>query len=287
MRRVAAPGSPDPPAAAWTRWLGGFILLFVADAAQILLFAPSLTADLFAWRIEPAISAYVLASAYVAGSVFFFRVCTGSPWSRVEAGFGAITAFVWLAGIATLLHFDRLDGAGLPLLAWVALYVVTPFGVPAIVLANRGRSVRSPDDARLPRGAVVLLGAGGAAITLCGLVLFVRPSLAIEHWPWTLTPLTARVTCAVIVLNGTLWLTVAAVGRALPARIPLESQAAGLCVLVLSLIVGRDDIDWDGVLGPVLLLIAGWMLTATVAVRLIARTRGDGADHPWPAPTPG
>src|SRR3954451_6371994 len=127
------------PASLATRWLAALVLLFLADAAQLLLLLPDRTGELFAWPIQPVINAGILASAYVGGSYFFIRVLTRSPWHRVATGFAPVIVFVWFAGVATLLHMDRLSGGTVPRVSWIALYVLAPLLVPALFLANRSR----------------------------------------------------------------------------------------------------------------------------------------------------
>ena len=63
----------------------------------------------------------------------------GAPWRAVAAGFPAVIVFVWMAAIATLLHLDRFHKDSLPFVAWAALYMVTPFLVPWLVLRNHRR----------------------------------------------------------------------------------------------------------------------------------------------------
>src|SRR5215217_9255833 len=101
------------------RWVAGVIVFFLVDAVQLLLLVPNRSSQLFAWPIAPDFSAYVLASASTAGAYFFVRVAMGAPWERVVAGFAPVTLFVWLVGIATLLHLDRFRDGSLPFLAWV------------------------------------------------------------------------------------------------------------------------------------------------------------------------
>ena len=184
-----------------TRVVAGFLVLILVDAAQLLLVLSRPHGTLWAWKMEPEITAMVLGSVYVAGAYFFARVLFGAPWLRVAAGFPAIIVFVWLAALATILHDDRFIKDSLPFAAWVTLYTVTPIAVPLLYLYNR-RSHGGPEGPAMPRGVrLTLAGAGGVLVALA-LVFFVAPDVAIDSWPWTLTPLTARIMGAVIVLYG-------------------------------------------------------------------------------------
>jgi hypothetical protein len=248
-----------------TRVVAGFLVLILVDAAQLLLFYPGRTATLWAWKLQPEVTAMVLASVYVAGAYFFARLMSGAPWQRVAAGFPAIALFVWLAAVATILHYDRFIKDSLPFAAWLTLYTVTPIGVPLLYLSNRRRA-GGPEGPALPRGVRMALGAVGAALVVAGLVLFVAPELVIDAWPWTLTPLTGRITGAVVAMYGALWVSVATDGTWQGARIPLQAHALGLAFLLLAVVRGQDAIDWGNALAVVFVAVAGAMLAVSAAL---------------------
>jgi len=54
-----------------TRWLVGVVLPFLVTAFVILFIFPNQTEKLFAWKIQPAMSAMMLGAAY-AGGIWFF-----------------------------------------------------------------------------------------------------------------------------------------------------------------------------------------------------------------------
>jgi hypothetical protein len=261
---------PDEPASLAARWIAALVLLFLADAAQVLLLVPGQTRALFAWPIQPAVTAAILGSAYVAGSYFFIRVVTGTPWHLVAGGFPPVIVFVWMAGVATLLHLDRLNDSGLPLIAWVALYVVTPLLVPVIYLSNRSRARPPPAGRQLQDGMRLLLGLSGGAVLIAALVAFVSPATIIETWPWQLTPLTLRVVAGVFGLYGTVGITVALSGGAAAARIPLESQAIGYAVVLFAVLGAGATIEWENVVAPVFAAAVAVLLTIAVAARASA-----------------
>jgi hypothetical protein len=240
-----------------TRAAAGFLVLILVDAAQLLAFYPDRTETLWAWTIQPPVTAMVLGSVYTAGAYFFARVLFGAPWERVAVGFPPIIAFVWMAAIATLIHLDRFHEDSLPFAAWAALYVVTPIGVPLLFLRNR-RPIGGVPIARPTR---IALGGVGAAIVAAGLVIYAVPDVAIDNWPYTLTPLTARITAAVFVVYGGVWLSVAVHNSRPAARIPLEALVIGLLVLLLAFARGEEA----------LLLAAAAAVMAAVSVVLAWR----------------
>jgi hypothetical protein len=221
-----------------TRAVAGFLVLILIDAAQLLAFYPDRTDTLWAWTIQPPLTAMLLGSVYTAGAYFFARLLFGAPWERVAAGLPPIIAFVWMAAIATLIHLDRFHKDSLPFAAWVALYVVTPIGVPLLYLHNR-RPIGGPP---LPRATRIGIGAVGAVIVSASLVIYAAPDVAIDNWSYPLTPLTARITAAVFVVYGGVWLSVALYNSARAARIPLEAHTIGLVVLFVAFARGEDGV---------------------------------------------
>jgi hypothetical protein len=264
MTTVPAAPSSHAPTDALTRWIAGFIVVILLDASQLLAFYPDRTATLWAWTIQPELTAMVLGSVYAGGAYFFARVLFGASWEEVAAGFPAISLFVWMATLATALHLDRFHEESLPFAAWAALYVVTPLLVPYLYLRNRRRSP-PPEGPEMPRGLRTGLAIAGAVLVAVALLIFLAPDEAIGEWPWTLTPLTARITAAVLGLYGAVWVSVAAHRTWTGARIPLQCQTIGLTVFLVA--VGRDErvVDW-GVLGVVVVAAAAAMLAVSAVL---------------------
>jgi hypothetical protein len=254
------------------RWLAAGVILFLADAAQLLLLAPGRTGELFAWPIDPQITSLVLGSAYVAGGYYFVRVLFADSWHRVAAGFPSVIVFVWLAALATVLHLDRFTHASLSFAAWAAIYAAAPLGLPLLYFAQRRADRRPPDDAPIPRRLRTLMGCAGGGVAFAALLAFAVPQVMIEIWPWALTPLTARIVATVMALFGSLWLSVALRSGATAARIPLEAHAVGLACLLLAAARGHGDIDWTNPLA--LSLVVG--VAAMFVVDLGARAARPG-----------
>jgi hypothetical protein len=250
-----------------TRWLAAGIILFLADAAQLLLLLPDRTGELFAWPIDIHVTSMVLGAAYVAGGYYFVRVLFANAWQRVAAGLPAVIVFVWMAAAATALHLDRFSHDGLSFAAWAAIYAVAPLGLPLLYLAQRPATRLPLADPPMPAGVRVVMTCAGGAVVLAGLLAFAAPQVAIEIWPWTLTPLTARIVAAVVALFGSVWVSAALRGGEASARIPLEAHLVGLVFLLLAAVRGHGDIDWSNPLAPVLVGgVATMMLLDVVAL---------------------
>jgi hypothetical protein len=262
----SVPAAPSQTATdTLTRVIAGLIFVILLDAAQLLFFYPGRTGELWAWKLQPEVTAMLLGSVYAGGAYFFLRIVFGAPWRRVAAGFPAVIVFVWIAGIATLLHLDRFIKDGAPFVAWAALYAVTPFLVPWLVARNH-RLYGAPSGPPLPGALAAVLGAVGGALLVAGVLFLIVPDVAIDNWPWPLTPLTARVTGAVLAMYGTVWLAVAVHRTWVGARIPLESHAIGMAFLLLGVARGEDVVDWDNALAIAIVAAAAAMLVVSVVL---------------------
>jgi hypothetical protein len=262
----SVPAAPSQTATdTFTRVVAGLICLILLDAVQLLFLYPDRTDTLWAWKLQPEVTAMLLGSVYAGGAYFFARILFGAPWPRVATGFPAVIVFVWMAGIATLLHLDRFIKDEPPFAAWVALYVVTPFLVPYLVARNH-RLYGAPSGPPLPRPLVAVLGVVGGALLAIGVLFLIVPDVAIDNWPWLLTPLTARVTGAVLAMYGTVWLAVAVHRTSAGARIPLESQAIGLAFLLLAIVRGEEVIDWGSALAVAIVAAAAAMLVISAVL---------------------
>src|SRR5258708_37925273 len=92
-----------------TRWVSAIIVPFLVAAFAILYLFPDHTKELFAWDIQPRMSAMMLGAAYIGGAYFFVRVAAFARWHWVKIGFLPVTIFASLMGIATILHWDRFN----------------------------------------------------------------------------------------------------------------------------------------------------------------------------------
>ena len=126
-------------------------------------------------------------------------------------------------------------------------------------------------DTPMSRRARILLGGAGGAVVLAALLAFALPQVTIEIWPWTLTPLTARIIATVMALFGSLWVSVALSGGRTAARIPLEAHAVGLVFLLIAALRGSGDIEWTNPLAAVLVTGVAGMVLADVVT--LARSR--------------
>jgi hypothetical protein len=175
-----------------TRWVSAIIVPFLVVAFTILYLFPDHTQQLFAWGIQPRMSAMMLGAAYIGGAYFFVRAAADARWHWVKVGFLPVTTFATLMGIATILHWDRFNHGYISFFAWVGLYFTTPFIVFLLWLRNRAMDPGpTSHDRRVPRLVGLVIGIVGGLTLLTSLILFLQPGFMISIWPWQLTPLTA------------------------------------------------------------------------------------------------
>src|SRR5436309_1132989 len=186
-----------------TQWVSVIIVPFLVTAFVILYLFPDQTQELFAWGIQPRMSAMMLGAAYLGGAYFFVRVAANARWHWVKVGFLPVTSFATLMGIATILHWDRFNHSYISFFAWVALYFTTPFIVFLLWLRNRSTDPgpHTSPDRRVPRLVRLVIGIVGGLTLLTSIVLFLQLVFRISAWPWRLTTLTARVMGGLIALS--------------------------------------------------------------------------------------
>ncbi|MGZ4508142.1 MAG: hypothetical protein ACXVX8_12090 [Blastococcus sp.] len=232
-----------------TRALSVFIIPFLVLAFVVLFFWPSDTGRLFAWPITPPLTAMILGSVYLGGAYFFVRAARATRWHTVKGGFPPVATFATLMGIATVLHWGKFTHSHVAFWLWVALYFTTPFLVAGVWVVNRRFEDRAPDDRDVAVPPVMgrVIGAIGVLAACTSAVLFLLPARAIALWPWTLTPLTARVMGAIFALG------IAAIGafresRWSAVRILLQVEMFMLVLILVSAVRGAGDLDPSNVL---------------------------------------
>lgn len=258
-----------------TRWVAALVIPFLLTAFVILYILPGQTEKLFSWKIQPPMSAMMLGAAYAGGIYFFAGVLLSKQWHRIKTGILALIPFVTMLGIATILHWDRFTHNHISFIAWVSLYFTTPFIVSVIWMRNRRQDPgqRDNQDTSIPYPVRFGLGAVGLITFIISLVLFLVPTVLIGVWPWTLTPLTARVMGAMFSLPGAVGLCVALDARWSAAKLILQSQSFSILLILVAVMRAWRSFDWGG-LG--IWLFAGGlgaMLAAIVILYIAMQTR--------------
>jgi hypothetical protein len=267
--------TPDDRILPLTRLVAGMVIPFLIAAFIILYLFPDETTRLFAWTITPRMTPMLMGAGYIAGAYFFVRLLLLDRWHRVAAGFPAVATFAASMGLATLLHWDRFNHVHPSFFAWAGLYAVTPFLVFGVWLINRRRDPRQlqPGDTLIPTAYRWVLGIFGLFLLVFGALMFVFPQMVIPHWPWTLTPLTARVGGGWLAMPGVFALLSALDGRWGAARLPLESLMIAFLLVLLAVPRAWGDFDPAAPTTWLFLGSAALLLLAILALYLSLEAR--------------
>ena len=247
----STPAGADDRVLPATRALSIFIIPFLVVGWAVLFFWPKDTDDLFAWAIKPPLTAMVLASVYIGGAWFFVQAARAKTWETIKGGFVPVGVFASTMGLNTIIHWDKFIHDNVAFWLWTGLYFTTPFLVFAVFFANR-RVAAPAEGPRLSDSATYVIGILGILAPAMGVYLYLAPERAIDLWPWTLTPLTARSTAAIFFLG------IAGAGvffdrRWQAVRIPLQVAMVMLALILVSVARDWDSIDTDKAFSWVLL----------------------------------
>ena len=236
-----------------TRWVALVVFCVLVAAWVVLYCFPGETPDAWAWTIAPDLTPVFMGSAYAAGAYFFIRTFLADRWHPSSAGILSAAAFAVLMLVATLIHWEKFNHGDAPFLAafafygWVAIYIASPFVVFALWMANRRTDPGEPAPGEPlvsapARRAAVICGTG--ALAAAGL-FFAFPDVAIEVWPWELTPLTARVLASFTAEVGIAALLLACDARWGSWKLLVETFVVATVLLLLGALLHLGDFD-DG-----------------------------------------
>ncbi len=232
-------------------WLGLSLFVF-----------PTETDRLFAWTIEPPLTAAFLGASYWASTTLAAACARERDWARGRA----FAAPYLVAGVVllwvTLVHIDRFHMDDVTGWAWLVLYAVFPPAV-VVLLARQLRTPgdEPPRDAPMPRALVLAHVVLGAALAALGAALVVAPVTAAPLWPWELTPLTGRAIGTFVLAQGVLALAVARERDWRRVRPAMLQQLVVGALQLAAVARFSATLDWDE---------AGAWLYAGAALALLA-----------------
>jgi hypothetical protein len=208
---------------------------------------PGETDTLFAWTIQPPLTAAFLGASYWAATTLALACAAEREWvcARAFAPPYLIAGVVLL--VVTLVHIDKFHMDDVTGWAWLALYAIFPPSMVVLLLRQVRVPGREPEKAApIPAPVVVVLAAQAAVMVSLGAALIVAPVDAASLWPWELTPLTGRSIGVFVLAQGALILTVCRErdwGRVRPAMLQYALLGALHLVAVARF---SDTLDWNG-----------------------------------------
>jgi hypothetical protein len=176
-------------------------LLFLAGAIPFLLSGS--TDEHFAWTIRPSLTAAFIGAGYWSSLFLVLLAARQRVWANARIAVPAPLAFSVFTLFATFRHFDRFHTGRFITWAWVVIYLVVPALLVVLTLRQlRLRGGDPPRRAPLAPWARALLTATAILLLALGLALVIAPGSTDGLWPWSLTPLTARVVGAWLIGIG-------------------------------------------------------------------------------------
>lgn len=260
-----------------TRWAALVVFAILVPAVIVLWGLPSKTDELWAWTIKPDLTPIFLGSGYAAGAYFFWRTYRARIWHPSSAGVFSAAAFAAAMLVATLLHWDKFNHGDAPTLAaiafygWVSVYIVSPPIVLFIWWRNHQVDPRTPAQGETVLPRKVLIGARvfGAGAFVGAAVFFLAPDTAIDIWPWTLTPLTARVLASFMFQVGMGAMLLSLDRRWSSWRLLIQTFFVATAFLLIGAIRAFDDFDTGDV---VTWLYLGGLVASDVALFRLYRS---------------
>jgi hypothetical protein len=245
-------------------WLGLSLFAFPAE-----------TDRLFAWTIQPPLTAAFLGASYWASTTLAVTCAMERDWAcgRAFAAPYLIAGVVLLA--VTLVHLDRFHMDDVTGWAWLVLYAVFPPAV-LVLLARQLRAPggEPPRTSPMPAAVLAVLALQGAVMVALGAALVAAPLDAGSLWPWPLTALTGRAVGTFVLAQGVLVLTVCRErdwDRVRPAMFQYLLLGA-LHLIALARFV--DTPDWDGPSAWIYLaFVIGILATGGYGARAAVRAR--------------
>jgi hypothetical protein len=249
-------------------WLGLSLFVF-----------PGETDTLFAWTIEPPLTAAFLGASYWASTTLAAACARERDWVRARA----FAAPYLIAGVVllwvTIVHIDRFHMDAVTGWAWLILYAIFPPAVVVLLLRQVAVPGETPPrDRPMPQALVVAHAAVGSALALLGAALVIAPTQADALWPWPLTPLTGRAVGTFVLAQGVLALAVWRErdwGRVRPAM--LQQLVVGVLQLG-ALARFSGTLDWGRAGAWLYLAAVAAVLAAGAYGTVRARRRPDPAD---------
>jgi hypothetical protein len=287
-------GSGTPVLPGWRPLVWAFLALTLLSTVTLYVL-PERTDRLFAWTIQPPLSAAFLGGGYAAGFVLVVFTMRARAWADARVPWATVCVFTWATLVATLAHLDRFhfDAAGaMPrFLAWlwIVVYVTVPPWMTVLLIGQRRARAAAVDAGAdngagppLPRWLAAALGVQAAVLAGVGVALLVAPTLSGSLWPWTLTPLVSRAVGAWCLALGFAAALVVQQGDFAHLRAPSLTYVCLGLLQAGALARYADEVAWGTPAAWAYLAVLG-AITATGAYGWTAGRRGSPAAEPAPA----
>lgn len=291
-------GARDDRILPLTRSVAWILIPFLVAAFIILYLDGDHTAAWFAWEIPSRLTTALMGAGYLGGAYFFLRVglrprrhhvhlgagylndssCiargTALRWHHVHLGYLPVTIFTIVMLLATLLHWDKFITENWLFWVWLILYIVTPLLVPLVWWLNRRTDPRAPESGErlVPNWLRLGMAFIGGFLIAVSLAAFLRPDIFIIIWPWTLSPLTARILAGWHALLGAGALALSSDSRWSAWPVAMQSIAITYTLLLLALFWHSEELGTAGLLNWYTVFVVG-VLASLLFIILFMRAQ--------------
>ncbi|HZW08734.1 MAG TPA: hypothetical protein VFF69_02420 [Phycisphaerales bacterium] len=276
---------PDGPAAispgrtsAFTRFILALNAVLAGGAALPLWLAPERTDKLFAFEIDPPITAAWFGANFAAGAVLQLVAARQRLWENASQA--VLGVLVYDIGIlaSLMVSLDAFPIERPAAWVWLLVYCASPLSLLGVCWAQRNTPRAPARAATMSRPArAVLLAIGTAGLAL-GLALMLAPAFGESLWPWRLVPQTGSYgRDPTIVRYAGAWhagigATLLHAGLVADARRLRAVLAAGIVaapLTILAMLRFREQVDWSHAMAWAFpsLLLAGAAAAAMEIVR--------------------
>ena len=260
-----------------TRIAHGVLAIVVAPFFWGTTIHPESTATNFAWPLLPTMSAMFFGSLYFAVIYSFLRVAFARKWHEVALVLWATLPVLAMLGVVTIRHWEKFAHDTLRFDIWFVAYVVFPIPLLVILLVNRRRDPRTPNqiDVTVPAGVRRTALALGVVVGLVGAALILFPTYMATVWPWPIKQLAAQGLGCLFLAPAMVQFIATKETRWSALRIPTQSAILWFSMLIVGVVRGFDEFDRSRPLTWAFLAFLGleWLLATWSYVALEAQRR--------------
>jgi hypothetical protein len=207
----SSPSTPKLMLVGMRRLLALASLLVLIIGLRLMIFSEE-TEVYFPWTISVPLTAAFMGAAYFAACFVEFLAARDRHWSNGRIAVPAVLLFTVLTLIVTLVHLDKfhLGDKFLPVTQvitwfWLFIYISVPIAMGVLLfLQVRAKGGDLPRRHPLPPALRGMFAIYTLIMIPLGIGMLLAPDTFNAAWPWTLTPLTARIVGAWLIGLGTL-----------------------------------------------------------------------------------
>lgn len=142
-----------------------------------------------------------LGAMYLSGTTFMLCALLARRWPSIRVVVPMISVWTGTLFIVSLFHLPQFDWSRTQVWIWFAAYFFYPVIAAWIAWRMRTNTERGGGPP-LPSSLRLYLTVQGVVVTALALLMFLLPGLAVQVWPWAITPLLAQLYSAPFLSYG-------------------------------------------------------------------------------------